>query len=135
MPAPTQDVSQRIAGPRMPAKELVETVLRRWRQGEPADVQAVLEQHPELRGDKRAFLELAYEQFQQQLQAGFFPDASEFCRQMPVYRTSLRYILDADSFLDEHLLHAPEGDPNALGALGPGDAFLGFTLLRELGQG
>src|SRR5262249_18339144 len=53
MPLPSLVGSQAVARPGVQTPQLVESILRRWREGEPADVRAVLEEYPELREYKR----------------------------------------------------------------------------------
>jgi serine/threonine protein kinase len=109
----------------------VESLLRR---GEPVDAQALLAAHPQLRGQKSAVLDLAYEEFCQRLEAGEAVDRDQFCTRFPQFQASLRRLLSAHCLMAENLerhpaVVSPADWPS------PGQTFLGFQLLEELGRG
>jgi serine/threonine protein kinase len=88
---------------------------------------------PGLPADKSAVLDLAYEEFCQQTEAGQAPDPESFCARFPAYRSSLRRLLAAHQFLaaNSEVLRAapPVRWPE------PGEHWGDWTLLRELGRG
>jgi serine/threonine protein kinase/Tfp pilus assembly protein PilF len=108
-------------------------IKERWLNGAAPDARAALSQNPELEASRSLVLDLAYEEYCRRQEAGDAPDPDEFCRRFPAHRTSLRRLLAAHCCLQsrgsctdaEPPLRWPE----------PGDSFLGFTLLRELGRG
>lgn len=112
-------------------KQLVEQTVRRWQQGEPADASAVLARHPALAAQQSLVLELAYEEFCQRREAGQQVDRQQFCRRFPRCRHSLLRLLE----VDEILQHDPELRLPAAPWPAPGDTYLEFRLIEELGRG
>lgn len=104
-----------------------------WKRGEAPDARAALWQHPELGQDKSVVLDLAYEEYCQRLEAGAPPDPDEFCERFPSFQASLRRLIEAHRFLEENSYLLAGGQPSHWP--GPGERFLGFELLRELGRG
>lgn len=104
-----------------------------WKQGREPDAQAALSHYPELRHDKSAVLDLAYEEYCQRLEAGTPPDPDEFCERFPSFRASLRRLIEAHRFLEENSHLLAGGQPARWPE--PGETFLGFELVRELGRG
>jgi serine/threonine protein kinase len=104
-----------------------------WPDEAPEDVRAFLDQHPELRGDKAAALDLAYDEYCRLVEAGESPDADLFCARFPTFQSSLRRAIQAHEYLAANpgLLEARESIPWPV----EGETFLGFRLLRELGRG
>lgn len=88
---------------------------------------------PTGRSDKSILLDDAYESYCRRREAGEEPDPDAFCKKFPVYRSSLRRLIEAHRFFEEH----PEllAEEQALVWPQPGDHFLGFDLVRELGRG
>jgi tetratricopeptide (TPR) repeat protein len=82
---------------------------------------------------RSAVLDEAYEEYCRLQRAGEALDPDAFCARFPAVKSSLGQLLRAHRFLEEnpHLLErtAPAAWPE------PGQDFLGFTLLRELGRG
>lgn len=116
-----------------PGRELVSEAIALWAQGVPADAQAFLDRHPEMRHDRSVVLDLAYEEYCCRKEAGAPPDSEEFCERFPTFKASLRRLIEAHRFLEED-------NPLTVGGAEvrpprPGDTFLGFTLVRELGRG
>jgi serine/threonine protein kinase/Tfp pilus assembly protein PilF len=75
-------------------------------------------------------LGLAYEEYCERREAGEAVDADTFCAQFPSLRSSLSKLLKAHRFLEEH--------PELLGEVNwpqPGETFVGFELVEELGRG
>ncbi len=114
-------------------RELTSEIKSLWTKGEPVDARAVVARHPELRDDKSFVLDLAYEEFCRRLAAGERPDTEQFCERFPTFKASLRRLIWAHRFLEGNVqlwsgaaaTRWPE----------PGDEFLGFCLVRELGRG
>jgi serine/threonine protein kinase len=104
-----------------------------WPDEAPEDVRAFLDQHPELRGDKAAALDLAYDEYCRLVEAGELPDADLFCARFPTFQSSLRRAIQAHEYLAANpgLLEERESIPWPV----EGETFLGFRLLRELGRG
>lgn len=102
-------------------------------QGPVADARTVLAQHPEWAEKKSVVLDLAYEEYCQRREAGEAIDSDEFCGRFPKYRSSLQRLLGAHQFLEDnpHLLTAP--GPGIWPT--PGQTFLGYSLIRQLGRG
>lgn len=113
-------------------QQLVAETIAAWRAGQPADAAALLKQHPALAADEEVVLDLACEEYFQRAAAGTPPDPEAFARRFPTYRTLVRRMAEVHSFLEANpdLLAVTE----LLDSLKPGDNFLGFVLLRELGR-
>jgi len=116
------------------ARSLASEIKRRWESGDQPDARAVLDRHPELRDQPSLIVDLAFEEFCLRKEAGEVLDVAEFCQGFPTCRSALGRLLEAQRFL--------EANPRLL--LGrrpqlrwptPGEAFLGFQLLHELGRG
>lgn len=97
------------------------------------DARAVLAEHPEWADKKSIVLDLAYEEYCQRREAGAAIDPDEFCGRFPTYRSSLQRLLGVHQFLQEnpHLLTTPGADIWPA----PGQTFLGYSLIRQLGRG
>jgi eukaryotic-like serine/threonine-protein kinase len=115
-----------------PASDPAERVRHLIRQGQSLDARVLLSSQPQLKADKSLVLDLAYEEYCQHCEAGQAVDAEEFCRRFP-YQSSLRRLLGVHDFLQQnpHLL----ADNKQASWPAPGQEFLGFTLVRELGRG
>jgi serine/threonine protein kinase len=83
--------------------------------------------------DKSVLIDLAYDEYCQQCEIGTPPDPDAFCERFPGLQTSLRRLLEAHQFLQENSQLFGEETPPAWPV--PGDTFLGFELIRELGRG
>lgn len=83
--------------------------------------------------DRSVQMDLAYDEFCRQLEAGENPDPEQFCLRYPACEASLRKLLIAHIFLEKnpHLV----GDRPAVDWPKLGQTFRGFCLLRELGRG
>jgi len=114
------------------ASDPAEHVRRLLREGQALDVQALLAAEPQLQADKSLLLDLAYEEYCQRREAGQAVEAEAFCRRFP-YQSSLRRLLGVHHFLEQnpHLL----AEDRQLSWPAPGQQFLGFMLVRELGKG
>jgi serine/threonine protein kinase/Tfp pilus assembly protein PilF len=105
-----------------------------WEQGEAAPAEVLLARHPELQADKSLVLDLAYEEYCRNIEAGRARDPREFCAGFRGWSNSVDRAVGAHIFLEANarLLTDPK-PPTPWPA--PGDLFLGFTLQRELGRG
>jgi eukaryotic-like serine/threonine-protein kinase len=104
-----------------------------WPEGAPRDARALLDRNPQLRGDKDAALDLAYDEYCRLIEAGETPDSDAFCARFPTFQSSLRRAIQAHEYLaaNPDLLQERE----AIAWPIEGETFLGFRLLRELGRG
>jgi serine/threonine protein kinase/Tfp pilus assembly protein PilF len=104
-----------------------------WPQDAPDDVRALLDGDSRLRGDKDAVLDLAFDEYCRLAEAGEAPDPEEYCARFPTFGQSLLRAILAQEYLaaNPSLLE----DKGAVAWPGPGETFLGFRLLRELGRG
>jgi serine/threonine protein kinase/Flp pilus assembly protein TadD len=82
--------------------------------------------------EKKELIDQAYDEYCRRREAGERPDPDVFCDGFP-YQSSLRRLLEVDRLVQEHpsllVKEAPKDWP------APGDRFLGFVILRELGRG
>lgn len=115
------------------ANRLAETIKQRWRRGEQPDVAAVLTEHPDLHRYRSVVLDLACEEYQHRLTQGEPLDAEGFSRRFPSMQKSLYFLLEVQRLLDHdpQFRAASESPPWPE----PGEDFLGFCLLAELGRG
>jgi serine/threonine protein kinase len=104
-----------------------------WPDEMPEDARAFLERHPQLRADKGAVLDLAYDEYCRLVEAGAAPDPDAFCDRFPTFRSSLRRAIQAHDYLEANPALLEEREPIAWPF--EGETFLGFRLLRELGRG
>jgi serine/threonine protein kinase/Tfp pilus assembly protein PilF len=98
-----------------------------------ADVRALLDQNPELRGDRSMVLDLIYDEYCRLAEAGAAPDPDTFCDRYPTFGSALRKVLAIDGFLEDNLHLLDDEAPVPWPA--EGETFLGYRLLRELGRG
>ena len=104
-----------------------------WISNPPDDVRAYLDANPEVRRDKDRVVDLAYDEFCRERDAGRPPNLEDFCDRFPTFRAALRVTLEADCFVEEFPGLFTGSEPTAWPI--PGETFLGFHLLRELGRG
>jgi serine/threonine protein kinase/Flp pilus assembly protein TadD len=97
------------------------------------DAQAYLARHPQLYTDKQAVLDLAYEEYCQRKEAGLPPDPDSFCERFPGFQNSIRKVLEVQRLLEDNPELLEECQPVAWPE--PGQNFVGFNLVRELGRG
>lgn len=108
-------------------------MLRAEAKAGPPDAARLLEREPTWITDKSVVLDLAYEEFCLRRERGESIDPATFCERFPWHRSSLRRLIDAHRFLEDH--------PNVLAEHKTlrwpeqGGTFLGFTIVRELGRG
>jgi serine/threonine protein kinase/Tfp pilus assembly protein PilF len=82
--------------------------------------------------ERSDFVDRAYGEYRQLREAGVAVDPDAFCARFPAFQTSLRRLLEVHRELEEN--------PGLIEQLGvrwpePGEPFLGFRLLQELGRG
>ena len=115
------------------ADRLASEVKARWRTGEIPDTNAVLAQHPELLKYRSIALDLAYEEYARRLEAGESPDAETFSRRFPTLQRSLYLLIEVQTLMDQD--PAARLFEDSIRWPQPGESFLGFALIGELGRG
>jgi len=115
------------------ADRLASRLKSQWREGERADVAAVLREHPELTQHRSVVLDLAYDEYRQRLDRGEAVDADAFSRRFPSWQKSLYLFILARGLLDQDAEASEPHEPARWPQIG--DEFLGFCLLDELGRG
>lgn len=114
-------------------RQVVEKTIKRWEAGERPDAPGVLSAHPEIRRYKSLVLDLIYEEYRQEIEAGRTVDRDQFCDRFPDYRSTVNRLLQVDDLLNNHgeLIDA------CAHVVWPkvGETFAGFQLLEEVGQG
>jgi len=115
------------------ANRLASEVRTRWLHGERPDVAAVLADHPELKRYKSIVLDLALDEYCFRQESGELLDADEFSRGFPTLQRSLFMLIEVEKLLDQasdfRTLQEGVSWPE------PGETFLGFSLIAELGRG
>jgi serine/threonine protein kinase/Flp pilus assembly protein TadD len=115
------------------AKDVVADVLERWAKGREPDAQAALKEHPELAHDHEAVTDLAFGEFCQRLERGEFVNPRAFADRFPACRSTLFRIMNGHQLtVDNPGLLA---DPPRKKWPEPGEQFVGFRVVRELGRG
>jgi serine/threonine protein kinase len=108
-----------------------------WRSGERLDTAAFLERFPGLQPSRGLLGALAYEEYCQRTAAGEQVDVASFCARFCTIEDLLLGLIHSHRLVEAnvHLLgREPAADPT-LAWPAPGDSFLEFTLLHELGRG
>lgn len=115
------------------ANRLANTIKRRWRGGESPDVAVALAEHPDLHRYRSVVLDLACQEYQHRLSTGESLDPEEFSRRFPCLQKSLYMLLEVQRLLE----HDPQFriEPKEAPWPEPGEDYLGFCLLAELGRG
>ncbi len=115
------------------ALDTASKVKRSWQSGVSPNLAHVLETCPELSKHRTVVIELAYEEYLLRKKAGETPDPGEFSRRFRSFERSIECYLAVRSFVDADsscaALHRDVVWPE------PGDHFLGFKLLCEIGRG
>ncbi len=115
------------------ASRVASEMKSRWRQGEPPNVATALREHPELKRYRSIVLDLAYDEYRHRCQAGESLDADEFSRRFPSLQKSLYLLIEIQELLNQ------DPDFRALQESAqwpePGESFLGFSMIAELGRG
>ncbi len=116
------------------ALRFVSEVIMRARRDEMLDVSEILKQHPELNEFERAILDLAYEDYQRHIELGGPFDKQQFLASYPGHEAAVKELLEFGQFLgDEGILSLDDDEDD--GFPQPGEIFLGFDLIEELGRG
>jgi len=111
----------------------VADIKRGWQRGADADAAAALQDHPELRRYRTLAIHLAHCEYRLRRNAGENLEADEFCRRFPSLEQSLYLLIQMHSLLGQ--------DPDLRGLQemvpwpAPGQDFLGYRLVSELGRG
>lgn len=115
------------------ARGLADEVKSRWREGESPDVARALVEYPELKRYKSIVLDLAYCEYRHRETQGEALDTEEFSRGFPSLRNSLCFFIETRRLLEQDPTwrNLQEDIPWPQ----PGDCFLGFSLIGELGRG
>ena len=130
MRPPSSVLQAEVRAARATASELIDG----WQSSRPLDARSLLAEHSSLARVKSIVIDLAYEEYCQRRDRGEPIDAEQFVRQFPSARSSLRRLLQVDSFIE----HVPEWQ--ALRTTEPdwpgiGESWLGFQLVDVLGRG
>src|SRR5262245_54379096 len=111
----------------------------RWQAGERVDVETYLEQHPALRADVEAALELIYQEVLLREGQGEAPGLEEYLTRFPQWADRLRLLFEVHRAYDEGpacdgsaVTQAPGSAPATAGDL---PAVPGYEVLEELGRG
>ena len=114
-------------------KDLASEILRQWPDDVAFSAQAVLAEHPELQNCKSIVLDLAYEEYCRTTETSDEElDPHEFVGRFPRFQRSLLRLLELHDLCDgnvQFLARMKASWPQ------PGETFLGFTLIEELGRG
>jgi len=119
-------------------RALLERARHRWTRDQAPDAKAFLAEYPQWRLDRGLTLELAYEEYCQRRDRGQVVERSVFCDRFPSIRGSLYRQLEVEEYLRDRL--GSEGADASLDARlmmwpRPGERFLGFELIDEIGRG
>ncbi len=130
---PSSTADRRVADGLLQADQLAAEIKSQWDQGQPADLAAVLVEHPELHRYRSIVLDLAYEEFRWRQRAGEQLSAGGFSQRFPTLQRSLFLLIQVHSLLEqEPVLREFQG---VIPWPRVGDSFLGFFLTAELGRG
>jgi serine/threonine protein kinase/Flp pilus assembly protein TadD len=114
-------------------RALASEALELWRRSRPFEVRSFLARHPELAGDLSLLRDLAYREYRDRLEAGEELDPVAFAARYPACGSALQKLVGAAAFVEDNAElwggRGPTPWPE------PGEAFLGFELVRELGRG
>lgn len=115
------------------ARRLASQAVRSWNRGESPDARGALDQHPEFDWPSVIVMKLAYEEFSRRDLAGEALDPDEFAAKFPQVATTLRKLVGVHVDVSRRPeLTAPK---RPFERPEPGDTYLGFQLLAELGYG
>lgn len=127
------DASDSTPNSREDALELVNRIIAAWRNGQPPDALAFLDEHPHIRQQKSLVLDLAYEEYCLRKERGESVSASDFAEKFPEWNRSLSRLIDVHEYLDQHPEFAPvQKEPKWPQA---GESFSGFDIDRKVGSG
>ncbi len=114
------------------ARQLVSEIFSDLGDGGSFDALAVLQQYPEIQQYKPLTLDLIYEELTRRLDNQEPIDTSQFVGKFPVYKQSIRRLVDVEQWLrnnQSQILHSLIEWPTA------GQSLLGFRLIEEIGRG
>ena len=94
---------------------------------------AAMESRSAVEDAKSLLLDRAYDEYCECIERGDPVDPDEFCEKFPAYQSSLHRMLEAHRFLHENPLVLRNLQPIRWPEVG--ETFLGFSLVRVLGQG
>jgi tetratricopeptide (TPR) repeat protein/tRNA A-37 threonylcarbamoyl transferase component Bud32 len=112
-----------------------------WRRGESVPVEAYLAQHPQLRGDAQAILDLIYHEIVLREEAGESPQLEEYQRRFPELAAELKLQFELERAIQREPTMMGREHPTIPGASGRppaptgGPALPGYQILGELGRG
>ena len=115
------------------ASKTAAAIRERWQKGESPNVADALSHNPHLREYRSIVLDLAYQEYRLRRQSGEDLDAAAFSKRFPSLERSLHLLIEVHSLLSH--------DPDYQAIQGtlpwpePGDRFLQFDLIAELGRG
>lgn len=112
---------------------LVEQIKRNWRDGHAVDALEALRANPELGERKSLVVDLAYEEFCLRTEAGEALDTERFAERFARYQASVRRRLEIHELLGSLNLSSNLEATTCWPV--PGDEFVGYTLVEQLGQG
>jgi serine/threonine protein kinase/Flp pilus assembly protein TadD len=112
---------------------MASAVRRRWGRGRDPDAAAVLAKYPQLGRYRSVVVELAYDEYCLRQEAGESLDPADFAERFPSFQRSLCLYIEMHRIL-ERQSESPEAR-RVVEWPKPGDHFLGFELLAELGRG
>jgi eukaryotic-like serine/threonine-protein kinase len=125
-----------VAAPSIATEDLttrVDGLKKEWRAGTAApDAAGACRDIPGLARHRSLFVDLAYEDYCLQEEAGAAPDVDSFCRRLPAFRSQVREVLRGHREIADHpdLFAAPAAEwPK------PGSTVERLRLHRELGRG
>src|SRR5215468_2111733 len=90
-----------LAPSRAPA-DVAHTLKQAWRDGGAPDVLGALRDHPDLLRHRSLVVDLAFEEYCLRDEAGQAPDADDFCRALPAFRSDVRAVLRDYRALADH---------------------------------
>ncbi len=114
---------------------------RAWRRGEPTPVETYLSQHPTVRTDTQAVLDLIYNEIMLREETGESPPLEEYLRRFPELAPELRLQFEVEQAIQS--TSAPDGENHltvvggALSRSAPPNipSVAGYEVLGELGRG
>ena len=114
---------------------------RRWRAGAPVKVETYFENHPELRTNPEAALDLIYKEILARSEAGEIPELEEYTRRFPDLAGALLPIFEVHRALESSEHITPQNSRNQptlrapveMPALKP--EVTGYQILERLGHG
>jgi eukaryotic-like serine/threonine-protein kinase len=115
------------------AAGIAEEMKKRWHSGTEPDTASVLEKNPELLRYRSLVLDLAHEEYLCRQAAGETLNSDQFVKHFPGMERSLYFLIEVRRMLQQ--------DPSVsisrkdIAWPKPGEEFLGFSLIAELGQG